>query len=59
MEIKVMVEKILKKEKISLYRLAKEMGVTYNTAWRWKEGLVKPIPAFKKKLQEMLNKKNT
>ena len=56
MEAKEMVEKILKKREVSLYKLAKEIGVTYNTAWMWKKGLTTPLPAFKKILERMLKK---
>ncbi len=56
MEIKEMVEKILKKRRISLYKLTKEIGVAYNTAWRWKQGKSEPLPVFKKILKEMLKK---
>ena len=57
MEVKEMVKKVLKKRKISLYRLAKEVRVSYNQAWRWKQGLTKKIlPVFKEKLEELLNK---
>ena len=54
-EVKDLIKKVLKKRKISLYRLAKELGTTYPTVWRWKEGKTKSIlPVFRKKLEEML-----
>ena len=51
-----MIEKILKKKKISLYRLAKEIGVTYAAAWRWKAGKTTPHLIFRRILEEMLKK---
>ena len=54
MEVKEIIEKILKKRKISLYRLAKELSVSYVQAWRWKKGKSEPLPVFKEKLESML-----
>ena len=55
MEVKELIKKVLKKRKISLYRLAKELNVSYPSVWRWKEGRSKNIlPVFRKKLEEML-----
>ena len=54
MEVKEIIERILKKRKISLYQLAKELNVTYPQAWRWKKGKSKPLPVFREKLENML-----
>jgi len=54
MEVKEIIERILKKRKISLYRLAKELDVSYTQAWRWRQGRSKPLPVFKKKLENIL-----
>ena len=55
MELKEVIKKILKKKNISLYRLAKEVDVSYNQAWRWKEGITKKaLPVFQKKLKKLL-----
>jgi len=54
MEVKEIIERILKKRKISLYRLAKELNVSYTQAWRWKKGKSEPLPVFKEKLENIL-----
>ena len=59
MRTKEVIKEVLKRKKISLYRLAKEIGVTYNTAWRWKKGLSQPLPVFRQILKQVLEKKKT
>ena len=51
--------KTLREEKqISKYRLAKILGVSWNTIYLWERGVFKPKKIYQKKLEELNATKN-
>ena len=48
----MLLQDYLTKKKLTKYKAAKELGVTWNTVWRWTTGRTTPLPDQIERVQQ-------